>query len=103
MTLSIKGLFLTQSSRAQTPLCLAHYAECRILFIIMLSVILLNVVMLSVVAPTSSPPNVWHQLVYQSGALSPRPIHQPELFLPHGALPKSDIDKRKFLETMGGL
>ncbi len=28
-----------------------HYAECRILFIVMLSVIMLNVVMLGIVAP----------------------------------------------------
>jgi hypothetical protein len=34
-----------------TTLC--HYAECRVLFIVMLNVIMLNVVMLSVVAPSN--------------------------------------------------
>jgi hypothetical protein len=32
-----------------------HYAECRILFTIMVSVVMLNVAMLSVIAPSSTP------------------------------------------------
>jgi hypothetical protein len=55
-TLSIKGLFATFSITAFgimtisiTMLC--HYAECRILFTIMLSVDTLSVVILSVVSP----------------------------------------------------
>jgi hypothetical protein len=59
MTLSIKAYFVTLSI---TTIC--HYAECRDLFIVTLSVIMLNVVKLSAVAPFLSfqfAINLFHQ------------------------------------------
>ncbi len=46
MALVIKGLHATLSV---TTLC--YYAECRVLFVVMLNVVMLNVIMLSVMAP----------------------------------------------------
>jgi len=56
MTLSYKGLFATLIITAQPK---HHYAECHILFIVIMSVVMLHVVMLqlvilSVVAPLHS-------------------------------------------------
>ncbi len=52
MTLSIKGLFVTISinNNQHETLCIeCSYAECHILFLIILSALLQNVIMLSVV------------------------------------------------------
>jgi hypothetical protein len=64
MLLSIKGSFVTFSILTLSTTALCHYADCRVLFIvmlmsftlifIMLSVVMLNVVMLCVVAPPLS-------------------------------------------------
>jgi hypothetical protein len=58
MTLSIKGLYVTLIISDAQHKMLCHYAECRILFIviirmsvIMLNVVMLNAVLLSVVTP----------------------------------------------------
>ncbi len=60
MTLSI--------SDSITMLC--HYAECRVLFVIMLNVIILNVIMLSVEAPQLS---VLMSLLYNINGLLKQP------------------------------
>jgi hypothetical protein len=52
MTLSIRCLFVTLSINDSLSVTMLYqYAECCVLFSIMLNVIMLNVVMLNVVAP----------------------------------------------------
>ncbi len=52
MTLSIKGLYvmLSINGKEHKHNNALHYAQCGVLFIVMLSVVVLNVVLLSVVA-----------------------------------------------------
>jgi hypothetical protein len=50
MTLSLKGSFATFSIMALSITTLCHYAERRIIIIIMLNVIMLIAIMLNVVA-----------------------------------------------------
>ncbi len=49
MKLNIKGLYVTLSISDTVRNIALHYAECCILFIVMLSVIMLSVIMLSVI------------------------------------------------------
>jgi hypothetical protein len=51
VTLVIKGLYVTLGINGTQPNIFQHYAECRALFIVMLSAVRLKVVILSVVAP----------------------------------------------------
>ncbi len=60
MTLSITTFIITT---------LYHYAECNILFIVMLNVIMLSVIMLSFVAP-----NVEHTFIFRILQNNPIPI-----------------------------
>ncbi len=48
-TLSIKGLHVTLSIKAFTLTLLCHYAEIRVLLIVMLNAVMLSVVMLNVI------------------------------------------------------
>jgi hypothetical protein len=51
-TLSIKGLFVTFRTFSITALSLktlGHYAECHVLFIVMLNVVMISVIMIRVV------------------------------------------------------
>ncbi len=52
MTLSIKGLYMTLIITDTQHDNTLHYAQCRLLFTIMLSVITLNAIMMSVMAPS---------------------------------------------------
>jgi hypothetical protein len=51
MTLSSKGLYVTLSLTDTQHNRTLHYAECHILFIVMLGVIMLNAIVPKVVAP----------------------------------------------------
>jgi hypothetical protein len=62
VTLVIKDLYVTLGINGTQPNISQHYAECRPLFIVMLSAVRLKVVILSVVAPSTDQIASWLRL-----------------------------------------